>query len=543
MRLNVISVFPGISWLIFATMGLLLKAGVAFAQCSQRDTVQRTPSIIAISSARADSARLGSLLGSCWGDGSLIAGSIKAPASRLLTLRALDPVITNSWNSKIPESGNDGALWAGRGLNTSATAGGELLYRSVRIVAAPQFVRSENLPFTILPSGNPAKSAFASPWHSGGNSADLPLRFGDALYTRIEPGETTIEVSTKRVGVGASSASQWWGPGIRNALVLSSNAAGIPRIYVKTSNPLRTRIGDFEGIWFLGALTESPFFDGDPRNDTRSISAGTLTLRLAADTGLTVGVAREVIATTPRFGSMPGHVADLFLDWGRSPATGSTTRTSDQVISFFARWVFPESGVGLYAEWAKRQLPVSTRELLVDPQKGQGYTLGIEWANEVNTETTVRFNSELTMLEQTPENRNVDVPEFYVSHTVPQGFTQQGQSIGASIGPGSSSQFVSGAVLHRNWQLSANLGRIRSEETAYYRTVAGNIGNRDHDMSLYAGLTGRYDSRLLAVDGGFTRTWRMNYLFQTVNPYVRGNEFDVHNMTLIVTLTPHVLAR
>lgn len=540
---NVTAVLPRISWPFFATIGLLLNLGVAFAQCSQQDTVQRTASIGAAGSARADSARLGSLVGKCWGNRSLIADSHSLSTPGTLMLRVLDPVITESWNSKIPEGGNDGALWAGRGLNTSATAGAELLYGSVRIVAAPQLIRSENLPFALLPSANPARSAFASPWHSGGNSADLPLRFGDATYTRIEPGETTVELSGKVVAVGASSTSQWWGPGIRNALVLSNNAAGIPRVYLRTPNPFRTRFGDFEGVWFLGALTESPFFDGDPRNDTRSISAGTFSLRMAADTGLTIGVAREVIADTPRIGSIPGHVADLFFNWGRRPASGPTMRKSDQVISFYARWVFPVSGVGLYAEWAKRQLPSSTRELLVAPQKGQGYTLGLEWANEVNSQTTVRFNSELTMLEQTPENRDVDIPEFYVSHTVPQGFTEQGQSIGAEIGPGSSSQFISGALLHRNWQLGANLGRIRSEETAYYRTVAGSVGNRAHDISLYAGLTGRYDSPWLAVDAAFTRTWRMNYLFQTVSPYDRGTEFDVHNTTLTVTLTPHFQPR
>jgi hypothetical protein len=325
--------------------------------------------------------------------------------------------------------------------------------------------------------------------------------------------------------------------------VLSDNAAGIPRVYVRTSNPFRTRIGELEGVWFLGGLNESPFFDSDGRDDIRSISAGTVTLRLAADTGFTIGIAREVIADVPRLGSIPVHAADLVFDWGRSPTSGPTTRKSDQVTSLFGRWVFPVSGVGVYVEWAKRQLPRSTRELLVDPQKSQGYTLGIEWANEVSSVTTIRFLSELTTLEQTPEDRSVDVPEFYVSHTVPQGFTQQGQSIGAAIGPGSSSQFLSGIVLHRNWQAGANFGRIRSEETAYYRTVAGSISNRAHDISLYGELTGRYDSPWLSVDGAFKRTLRMNYLFQTVNAYVRGNEFDMHNTTLTVTLTPHVRSR
>src|SRR5690242_3320145 len=35
----------------------------------------------------------------------------------------LDPVIDATWNSQIPFSMNDGALWAGRGINTRLTVG------------------------------------------------------------------------------------------------------------------------------------------------------------------------------------------------------------------------------------------------------------------------------------------------------------------------------------------------------------------------------------------------------------------------------------
>jgi len=230
-------------------------------------------------------------------------------------------------------------MWAGRGWNVAVIAGGLATFRNLRLVIAPQFTRSQNLPFPILPSPAQFRSPFASPFHSGLMSADLPLRFGDKPYTRIDPGETSVELSVSGLGIGASSAEQWWGPGFENAIIMSNNAAGIPRGYVRTSRPIRTRLGEVEGLWMLGGLTESPFFDTDPRNDLRALSAAVFTLRLAADTGLTIGAERSVYAAAARFGSIPEHLMDVFFDWHRAPVNGPTTKHSDQLTGLFARWV------------------------------------------------------------------------------------------------------------------------------------------------------------------------------------------------------------
>ena len=373
-------------------------------------------------------------------------------------------------------------------------------------------------------------------------SADLPLRFGDQRYTRIDPGETTVEVVLPFVAVGATSAAQWWGPGIRNALVMSNNAAGIPRGYLRTPKPLRTRLGDVEAQWMLGGLEESPFFDIDSRNNLRSVSAAAITLRLAADSGLTIGAARAVYANVRRFERLPGHVADVLFDWHRPPLDGPVNRTSDQITSLFARWVIPDAGVAAHVEWARSRLPTSFRELVVDPQLGQGYTVGLEWAKEIGAATIIRAQAEATTLEQTPESVGGMAPEFYASHSVIQGYTQEGQSVGAAIGPGSSSQYLGATLVRGNWQLGGTLGRIRWEEGAYYRPPSqGRFAWRAHDVSLFAGLSARRDWRWAQVEASLLRTLRMNYLFQTPNAFTPNNRtFDIHNTTLSLGIRPHL---
>lgn len=527
-------------------LAVVLLAQRGNAQCSQADSTDarssRRPRRL---SAMNDSVRVGSVLGACWGNSSLIRSSVptadRTPSPHL-ELGFIDPSLSSTWNSRLPHTLNDGVMWAGRGLTVAASAGFRAEYRRLRLVFVPEIVSAENRPFPILPASDASMSGFASPWHAGPLYADLPLRFGDQRYTRFDPGQSAFEIALPVVVLGATSAASWWGPGTRNALLVSDNAAGIPRIYLRTIRPLSSRIGTVEAEWFVGGLAESPFFDANEINNLRSVSAAVVTLRLAADSGLTVGAARAVYANVRRFGRVPEHLADVFIDWHRPPLDGPVDRTSDQITSLFARWVVPRAGLAAHAEWARVRLPATLRELFVDPQSGQGYTVGLEWARQVSSETTVRAHAEFTTLEQTPDTVGGITPEFYASHSVRQGFTHQGQSVGAAIGPGSSSQNLGVGVMRRAWHFGAELGRIRWQEGAYYRAPSqGRFAWRTHDVSLFAGVSAARDARWGKVEASVVRTLRMNYLFQTPNAFFPDNRtFDIGNTTLSVVLTPRL---
>ena len=285
---------------------------------------------------------------------------------------------------------------------------------------------------------------------------------------------------------------------------------------------------------------ESPYFDYDGRNDLRSASGAIVTLRLRADTGLTIGAARMVIAGTT-LSRIASRAGDVFFDWSGAPSSGPVTRRSDQMFSLFGRWVFPEAGLASHVEWARIDLPASLRSILVAPQKGQGLTVGLEWAGRIDSATTLRFQGEFTTLEQTPRTPGGVLPEFYASHTVPQGFTQQGQVIGAAIGPGSSSQYLGLDLSRSRTSYSVNVGRIRWEDGAFYRTFPGGLAHFAHDVSVFVGGGLRWDSKRMAVEAAAIRTLRMNYLFQTSNPFgPAGGDYDVRNTTLRIKLTPHL---
>ena len=470
-----------------------------------------------------------------------------AVADSIPALRPILPTLRLIWNSELPATGNDGALWAGRGANLSVTGGAiytrPMQGRRLEVIVAPEVVYSQNRPFSIFAGREPGRSAFSSPWHIGQASADLPLRFGDQSTRAIGLGQSSITLTADRVAFGASASNEWWGPAIRNTLLLSNNAAGVPRLFARTARPIRTRFGDFEGRVIIGGLTESPFFDQDPTNDVRSLSGLLVTYRPALDTGLTLGLSRLVMArASSKFGVLQ-HVFDVALQYEPIRSVVDTTengrsfQSTDQLFSLFARWVFPASGFETYVEWSRMELPRSIREYLEVPQSTQGYTLGIQWANPQPKASYFRLQAEVTYLEQTQVLPDRPPPDYYTGRAAVQGFTQRGQILGAAIGPGSSTQFLGADWMARTWQAGAFVGRTRTENDALYRQIGPRVTM--HDVTIFSGVRGGARVPWMDVSSELTVGRRLNYLFQ--NEYYLGSPVvatDVQNVTLTVLLSP-----
>lgn len=210
-----------------------------------------------------DRVRLGQLLGRGEGDRFLLRSASEALDSLpgvpgQLRWGFLAPEVVVVSNSAIPFSLNDGAMWAARGWSEDIRAGLRLQWGRISLVLAPDLVATENLPYQLPPPEAqlprpPGRSLFSTPWHVGDYSIDQPLRFGERGQAKLVPGQSTLAVDLGPVTAGLSTENEWWGPGIRNAIVMSNNAAGIPRAFVRTSRPVQTRLGTFAARWFLGS--------------------------------------------------------------------------------------------------------------------------------------------------------------------------------------------------------------------------------------------------------------------------------------------------
>lgn len=442
-------------------------------------------------------------------------------------------------NSALPYSLNDGALWAGRGFSYRVRAGFRADPGTVHIVFAPEFLRTDNLVFEmphprVVRPRPPGRHPLSSPWHTSPESIDLPLRFGTSSFSGWDYGQSTLDVNVGRITLGLSTENEWWGPGIRNAIVMSTNAVGIPRLFVRTTRPIATRAGTFDVRLFAGGLRESPYFDTSAANDLRSISAFALTWTPRRAPNVTVGFTRAVYAPSSGWGRIPTRLLDALLrNPGRPnnhlPGDTVVVPGPDQVFSLFGRWAFPGDGFEVYAEWARNELPTSIRDFLTAPNHTQGYTLGLQWARPVRPVGTARVQLEATYLEKSATLRNRPVGTWYTSRAVPQGYTNRGQVIGAAIGPGASSQWLAVDYFAPRWQAGVFASRIRWDGEALYTFPGTNFaGNPNkwcsHDTSVLLGARGALRAFFGLVELSYGVDQRLNVFFHNLS--VCGRDVD-----------------
>lgn len=446
------------------------------------------------------------------------------------------------WNSALPWSFNDGPARAPKGLNLDLTGGIRGSRGRISVILGPTLIYEQNRDFQVIFTSDDDRRRFANPWHDLPESIDLPLRFGRDARTSVGLGQSSLTITTGPAAVGAATENQWWGPGIRNAIVMSDNAAGFPHLFARTAQPLRTGFGDFAGKLILGWLSESDHFDRRGSNDIRSLSAAVVTFRPRIEPDLTVGIARSVYAPTGGVVGVLGHPLDFLRIVGREDTGVAGDTAADEgpaeIVSLFGRWVFPTSGFEAYAEWARHERPASLRDFLEAPGHSQGYTLGLQAVRPLNADGLLRLQAEVTDLEKSATFRQRPLTSWYTSAAVPQGYTHRGQVIGASIGPGSSSQWLAADYLAPRWQVGVFGGRIRRDDDAYvrvfpFKTSAG------HDVSLFAGVRGSLRLDHFDIDARVTSGKRFNYLFQNTSPGFNDLQaVDLSNQTLELTVTP-----
>ena len=63
--------------------------------------------------------------------------------------------------------------------------------------------------------------------------------------------------------MGVSTENLWWGPGVRNSLIMSNNAPGFGHISFNTTAPVLTKIGSFEWQLISGVLQNSGLLPPD----------------------------------------------------------------------------------------------------------------------------------------------------------------------------------------------------------------------------------------------------------------------------------------
>ena len=463
------------------------------------------------------------------------------------SITLLAPEIRGISNSDLPFSFNDGPLWAGRGWNRVVTIGARTRLGPIILVLAPQFIYQENQSFHFIPyplDAVPERNSYANPFHPAPQSMDYPVRFGNEPLDNVGWGQSSIRIDAGPLAFGFSTENAWWGPGLRNGILMSNQAAGVPRAFLHTKEPIRTKLGVFEGLWILGRLEESDFFDIDDSNNHRTLNGIILTFQPSFDSGLTLGMARTVFAPAQKGSSQWKAGLNVLHSVGKPNSVESNPEDQlerDQISILFGRWVFAPHGLEIYGEWARFEEPASFRDFIEFPQHSSGYTAGFQWVQTSNRDARLRAQVEITNLEPSSTFRHRTPFSSYASRAVPHGYTHKGQVLGSGIGPGASSQWLALDHLASTWSTGVFAGRIRWDTAAWLTSAVKRWGRED--VSMFWGARGGVEVSGWGLFMDISHGVRINYLFQTFIPDPvsgKAEGVDVANTSISVTLAKNL---
>jgi hypothetical protein len=435
------------------------------------------------------------------GDGFAWAGRL-APALSGGRHVAVIPVRLESvWNGSYPSAGSDRLLWAGRGFSTLASAGVYARFGALSAAAAPEAAWQQNAWFETVPTGRTGDLAFENPWYRA--AFDVPQRFGAGPFARASPGQSFVRVDAFGAAAGVSTENLWLGPGLRNAILMTNAGPGFPHAFLGTSAPVDVGIGKLEALALWGRLDRSRY--GRDRGRPW-ITALVLDWEPRWVPGLYLGAARAFVESYESLRS------DAFLSVLESPwkshLPGGDNPEDNQVAVLWFRWVLAPSGMELYGEWGKDDFPASFGALIRETERTQAWLLGFQRVSRVGSRW-LRVQVELAKL--------AGGGYAFYGHDHGVGYTNGGQPLGASAGPGGISSMLAVDVLGGGGRFGGFVERLERNVVVFDTAIAPSPGRgTDRDTEIMAGV------RHVLVVGSFELSWEASGGYRWNRDFIRN---------------------
>lgn len=373
-------------------------------------------------------------------------------AGGLGTFQILPLSWQQQFNSDHPYGWNDGAMIPAKGYQTMVSGGLYIKVGPLSIQLRPEFVYAANPSFNGFATGHNDQEL--KQYYNYQNYIDWPERYGNGSYNKAFWGQSSIRLTFGPASIALSNENIWWGPGIRNSLILSNNASGFKHISINSVRPINTYIGAFEFEAIAGRLESS----GIPPLLVTSTSAGTnLYLPKTADwryfagfnlnyhpkwvEGLTLGLTRTFDAYGKDVNTFSEYVP-FFFPYQKQNTSDGDPIPRDQYTSLYARWLFSKAQAEVYFEYGLNDNSYNFRDFIGSPDHSRAYIFGLRKMIPISgsNDQHILFSAEVTQLSQTPDRLVRQASGWYIHSVVRDGQTNEGQILGAGTGSGGNLQ-------------------------------------------------------------------------------------------------------
>lgn len=434
-------------------------------------------------------------------------------------------VLLNQINSRTPYNTNDGLMIPAKGFQLYASGGVFMKFKVLSVQIKPEFVYAAN-PNFLNRTDKIAANRYLE-YLSLDYGADIPVYFDKSNYSALTFGQSNIKLSFGPASIGVSNENLWWGPGRRNALIMSNSARGFKHISLNTNRPIITPIGSIEAQFISGRLENS----NSPYNslkvpEWRYLSGMVLNYQPRWLPGLFVGLTRVFQMYNSEVKGI-GDYIPLFQPFEKLK-TKELDRNRDQISSLFARFLFPESHSEIYFEYGRNDHSVDIRDFIMEPDHSRAYILGAQKLVSISNEEKLLISGEVTQLSQSPARFVREAGTWY-THSINQGYTNEGEVIGASSGPGGNMQTFEFSLLKGLRKYGLVLERYVHNDDYYRAISAGSRNFNGQWVDLSAGFIFNKNYKNILINSKLVAIKSFNYLWQSGNNTVpQQNIFNVH---------------
>ncbi len=466
------------------------------------------------------------------------------------------------YNSKHPYNRNNGTMIPNRGYQHIISPGVFFQFGPITIQFKPEHHYSENKKFDGFWEGH-----YPEIWahrYRLWNRIDMPERFGEIRHNRKTWGQSSFRLNWKNFSLGLSNENLWWGPSIRNSIMMSNHAEGFEHLTFNTRKPLKTFVGNFEWQLISGLLEMSGYTP--PRTDYEY--AGTkLYVPKINQYGRTNDwryMQGLIISYSPKWidGLSLGFIrwAQMysFLVRGKYwwlngspnyfPVFQNLFRKNDQFQDYeqqinqgaglFMKWLWIDSNAEFYVEFHHNDSKLNLRDLLLDSDHSRAVTLGVQKIFKIKNNDFL-FNWEWTQMEQSASRLIRNADSWYEHRWVYDGYTNKGEVLGSSIGPGSNSHYISLNRISDQNKIGFGFEIVEHDNDFYYVAFASAKDYRRYwkDFNLHLNYSKRFKNFQLSTNIVFIRS--LNYQWELddyAQPYYHPGR-DVDNFHLSLKLT------
>ncbi len=446
-------------------------------------------------------------------------------------------------NSLLPQGVNDGNMFPTRGWQERFSIGINLQWGLLDINYQPEKLSLQNLPQEYY-AGNPDDGNFMFKYFGMvANNIDHFRQFGYEKIDTTSFGQSRVGLKTKHISFGYTTENIWWGPGKRNSLIFSNNAGGFRHYYLNSVELIKTFIGGFEFSAIAGTLDTTKFTDIDQellnicrpckvfKNlDQRKIDAIIINWSPKWVPNLYLGYAfsRQYYANSKN-------------DYGQTYSFFSKDRIQQIMGSLMFRFSLPKDHAEFYGEFGLPDEAAYPWKFFKDKNPRTGFIFG---ANKLvlirRGKAYLNLNIEFTQLQlMNPKNIfNLGYPfvggrpnSWYLNTNIKQGWSNNGQLIGAAIGPGSNGQSFSLSWHKGHNKIGVFVERVAHNNdfyfSVYYNPFAGGLGYGYYNR-YWVDINTKLELQLmpiknLLISAGFSNTNAMNYRWIR---YEDGSAYD-----------------